>query len=292
MKIDAVVVTFNRLEKLKECVETLSKFNLRNIFIINNASTDKTAAYLEQAQTEINNLRIFNLPKNLGGAGGFNFGMKKFIENSTSDYVWIMDDDTIPQNAAMELLGKGLENNSDAGFAIGQVYWTDWNLAQMNLPVLSKKQPLDRKVRWVDSASFVAIMFKRQAILKVGYPISEFFIWGDDVEYTNRIVRQGFKGIQIMEAEIIHKMGANVGINILDENYNQGRIKRYFFNYRNRLYLNRQKGILSVIKTLLGRIVWSLRILFSKNDFKKLKLSVLYKGTVAGIFFDPKIEKC
>lgn len=95
-----------------------------------------------------------------------------------------------------------------------------------------------------------------------------------------------------MEAEIIHKMGANVGINILDENYNQGRIKRYFFNYRNRLYLNRQKGILSVIKTLLGRIVWSLRILFSKNDFKKLKLSVLYKGTVAGIFFDPKIEKC
>lgn len=292
MKIDAVVVTFNRLEKLKECVSTLSQFNLSNIFIINNASTDGTAEYLATAHQEIPNLRVFNLDHNIGGAGGFNVGMKKFIENSTSDYVWIMDDDTIPQNGSMELLNKGLAENSEAGFAIGQVYWTDWELAKMNLPILAKEQPLDSKIRWIKEASFVAIMFPRQAILKAGYPISDFFIWGDDVEYTARMVRQGFKGIQVVDAEIIHKMGANVGINILDENSNQGRIKRYFFNYRNRLYLNRQKGILSVLKSLVGRVLWGLRIILTKNDFKKLKLSVLYKGTVAGLFFNPKIEKC
>jgi len=32
--------------------------------------------------------------------------------------------------------------------------------------------------------------------------------------------------------------------------------------------------------------------MFSKNEFKRLKLSVLCKGTLAGLTFNPKIEQC
>ena len=288
MKIDAVVVTFNRLDKLKECLEALSTFDLNNIFVINNASTDGTKDYLRKLPS----VQAINLEENVGGAGGFNVGMKQFIENSESDYVWIMDDDTIPEPGALELLGNTLADNSKIGFAIGQVYLTDCTLAKMNLPVLARNQPTDSNIRCVEEASFVAVMFSRQAIKKTGYPIKDFFIWGDDVEYTNRVIQQGFLGIQVMDARILHKMGENVGINILGENSNQGRIQRYFYNYRNRLYLNRQKGTVPVMRALCGRIVWGFRIMFSENEFKRLKLSVLCKGTLAGLTFNPKIEQC
>ncbi|MFC6177406.1 glycosyltransferase family 2 protein [Companilactobacillus huachuanensis] len=288
MKIDAVVVTFNRLEKLKECLDTLITFDLNNIFVIDNASTDGTKEYLKK----VSQIQSITLEENIGGAGGFNIGMKQFIENSDSEYLWIMDDDTIPEPGALELLSKSFVDNSKIGFAIGQVYWTDGTLAKMNLPVLARNQPVDSRIRCIEEASFVAVMFSRQAIEKSGYPISEFFIWGDDVEYTNRIVKQGFLGVQVMEARILHKMGENVGINILDENSNQSRVKRYFYNYRNRLYLNRKKGVVAVLRALCGRVIWGFRIMFSKNEFKRLKLSILCKGTLAGLTFNPKIEKC
>jgi len=46
--IDVVVVTYNRLGLLKECVDALlsQKDNLSNIFIFNNHSTDGTDKYL------------------------------------------------------------------------------------------------------------------------------------------------------------------------------------------------------------------------------------------------------
>jgi len=63
LKIDAVVVTFNRLDKLKECLEALSTFDLNNIFVINNASTDGTKEYLKK----LPNIQPINLEENVGG---------------------------------------------------------------------------------------------------------------------------------------------------------------------------------------------------------------------------------
>lgn len=294
MKVDAVVVTYNRLEKLKECLDKLLEFNLENIFVIDNASNDGTEPYMKWMETCVENITSIRLSKNIGGAGGFNFGLKQFIKNSTSDYVWVMDDDTIPQDNSLELLVKAMNGNDEnekVGFATGQVYWTDGNLAEMNLPVLSSKEHINADYNYVAEASFVAILFSREAIKEVGYPITDFFIWGDDVEYTDRMNRLGFVGIQVKNSKIIHKMGENVGVNILKENNNKGRIKRYFYNYRNRFYLNKQKGRLRAFRTFAGRILTVFKILGNDNRYKLLKISVLLKGTWSGIFFDPEIEK-
>ena len=91
MKVVAVVVTYNRKELLKECIEALIKqeYNDCEILIVDNASTDGTKDYINQYIKE-NKIIYKNTGSNLGGAGGFNYGMKEACKLGC-DYIWNMD---------------------------------------------------------------------------------------------------------------------------------------------------------------------------------------------------------
>lgn len=292
MNVDALVVTYNRKDKLMECLCNLMQMDLKNIFVIDNHSNKDTRDYLDQMKKNDKRLKVTHLKDNIGGAGGFNCGMKLFVKNSQSDFLWIMDDDTIPNIDSLNKLLHAYKSNEKVGFVSGSVYWTDGNLAKMNIPIYSDQpSSLDKNIKYIDEASFVAILFSREVIKQVGFPIKEFFIWGDDVEYTRRIKKSGYQGIQVVNAKIIHKMNSNNSTNIIKDNDNIGRISRYFYDFRNRVYLSRKQSLLAEIKTLVGRMVWALRIVFYHNEHKALKLKILWKGTVAGLSFNPQIEE-
>ena len=100
-KTAAVVVTYNRIELLKECVTHLrAQTAPADILIIDNASTDGTGEFFAKAQEGV---LYFNTGANLGGAGGFNYGMRKAVELGY-EFVWVMDDDTLPEPTAHEKL--------------------------------------------------------------------------------------------------------------------------------------------------------------------------------------------
>ena len=94
-KIAAIVVTYNRKELLKECINALLDQDYENcdVLVIDNASTDGTENYIAE---EIKNKKVkyYNTGANLGGAGGFNYGMRKAVEEKY-EYAWVMDDDCI-----------------------------------------------------------------------------------------------------------------------------------------------------------------------------------------------------
>lgn len=81
-EIAAVVVTYNRKELLKKNIEALLKQTYKefDIYIIDNASTDGTYEYIKE-YIDSNQIHYENTNKNLGGAGGFNFGIKKVVES-------------------------------------------------------------------------------------------------------------------------------------------------------------------------------------------------------------------
>ena len=87
-RVVAIVVTYNRCELLLEAIEALRKSCEKcDIFIIDNASTDgtkdKLTLYIDQKT-----IFYFNTGRNLGGAGGFNFGVRKAYE-AGYDYIWL-----------------------------------------------------------------------------------------------------------------------------------------------------------------------------------------------------------
>ena len=97
-KVAATVITYNRKALLAECVKALLCQSVScDIIIIDNASTDGTGEMVRAIVDP--RISYINTGSNLGGAGGFNYGMRKAVE-AGYDYGWLMDDDTIVKGEA------------------------------------------------------------------------------------------------------------------------------------------------------------------------------------------------
>ena len=99
--VAAVVVTYNRLPLLRQCLAALAAQTAQDltIFLVDNASTDGTAESV--AEMALPNLVYRNTGKNLGGAGGFAYGVRE-AALAGYDALWLMDDDTLPTPTALE----------------------------------------------------------------------------------------------------------------------------------------------------------------------------------------------
>src|SRR4051794_3398241 len=96
----AVVVAYNRQELVLEAVRALQAQThpLAAILVIDNASTDDTVASLRRELPEV---ELWPLERNTGGAGGFAAGLAAALQKRAVDWVWLMDDDTIPTRTAL-----------------------------------------------------------------------------------------------------------------------------------------------------------------------------------------------
>ena len=105
-KIAAVVVTYNRLNVLQECTNSLRNqtHKVDEIIVVNNSTTDGTLDWLNSQK----DLTVIT-QENSGGAGGFHTGIKAAYENGY-DWIWCMDDDTEPEMTALEQLCKYIDN--------------------------------------------------------------------------------------------------------------------------------------------------------------------------------------
>ena len=213
MTIAAVVVTYNRLSLLKECLEAISlqTCKVNSIIVVNNASTDGTTEYLQQLDDK--QIVVKSLEKNIGGAGGFAEGIA-IATKMNVDAIWIMDDDTIPQTDALEHLVYILNQHENTGFVNSKVVWTDGNIHQMNIPGYVHHDDLGGGLYAIRSASFVSLLVPSKIVREVGLPYREFFIWVDDAEFTARIVKAGHKGYLTTSSVVVHKTATNYGASI------------------------------------------------------------------------------
>ena len=280
----AVVVTYNRLELLKQNIECLRDQTMQpDILLIDNASTDGTAEWAK-AQSDI---LYMNPGENLGGAGGFSYGMKKAAEAGYT-YIWIMDDDCLPKEGALEALLRADRNlQGNYGWLSSVTLWTDGKLCPMNVQRATPyKEAVIKQTSYteVERASFVSLFLKRETIVQYGLPIKEFFIWTDDWEFTRRISRQE-KCYVVYDSVVVHAMKNNTVVNIATDA--EERLCRYAYFYRNDVVLYRREGIKGWIWLIAKDVYHSFLVVRSG---KVSRLGVIWKGFIKGIGFCPKIE--
>ncbi|WP_428024375.1 glycosyltransferase [Arcobacter sp.] len=220
MKICTVVVTYNRYELLKECLDSLLNQTFKNdILLVDNASTDGTGERIVEDGYLENKLLIYKrLEKNFGGAGGFYFGVKYVLDNGY-DYVWLMDDDAEPELDALEILVSNLDDTKYSAYAPKTLIGTKENNVisafghrgvfdyENCLPAFQKAIDLkeyEKEKSEIEMASFVGIFIPISSVKRIGLPQERFFIHHDDTEYSLRLVTLG-KILMINDSVIYHK---------------------------------------------------------------------------------------
>lgn len=290
--IVACVVTYNRKDKLKNCINALLSQNYKNfdILIVDNASTDGTRASIQKLIDD-GKLSYVNTGKNLGGAGGFNYAIKNVA--ISYKYIWMMDDDTYPMSRALSsLVDKANMLNDQFGFLSSLTKWTDGSVCIMNMQTVKKQifdneKALENYMIPVSTASFVSLFFKSEMARKFGLPIKEFFLWGDDTEYTERIGSDG--GFLVLDSVVVHDMHENVGVDIVCNEIS--RVSRYYMAVRNRIYTARKsRSVWRRIKAYISPLKQMCRVLISARDHKGKRLFIIIKGLGSSIRFNPQIE--
>jgi GT2 family glycosyltransferase len=254
-RVAVVVVTYNRKALLVECLEALLSQTLapERILVIDNAATDGTPELLAQAGL-LNEPSIWyqRLDENLGGAGGFEIGMRLAYSHLDCDWFWLMDDDTIPTPTALEELlaaSRSLARWNPAVLASRVEYWAEPNNI-CNLPRFrvnspwGKNEPPERLVAVAATGSlpirnvtFVAPMISRAAVETYGFPVGGYFIYADDIEYTGRVLKREF-GAMVLASVVRHKTNPAVLPH-------QTPPARFFYHVRNTIWMIRVSGAYS-----------------------------------------------
>lgn len=225
MNLDIVIVTYNRLEKLKNAL--LHYLNqtkpFRNLIIVNNCSNDGTNEFLcewvatiEQQGCPKFSPIIINTQENLGGSGGFYLGQKKAMELG-ADWVMVADDDAYAEPDMVETFYRYHESRdcSKLSAICAVVKNTDGEIVFHHRERLSIKdgkfysrnssvqEDYLKESFSIDFFSYVGTFLNGNALNKQGLVNPRYFIYFDDSEHSLRMKKYGHI-VVVPTIQIIH----------------------------------------------------------------------------------------
>lgn len=213
--IASVTVATNAGHNLPRQMDALLRQSppLKEIIVVDNASTDDTQKVLSSRYPQVT---VLSLSSNLGVGGGFSAGIAYAAFEKKHDWVWLLDDDSVPKDDAIGTLLRGLESgggpSEDVGIlaplpihpASGQLYpgllWrSGW--------VQPSPELLRQPICFVDAVISSGSLVQRAAVEKVGLPRQDFFMDFVDFEYCLRMRRHGFKVALVCGSVLDHSIG-------------------------------------------------------------------------------------
>jgi GT2 family glycosyltransferase len=281
MKVNVVIVTYNRSELLLKVIKSVRNqtYKINKIIIFDNNSTDDT---IQVVIDEISNRDITYIRSSINGGASYGFYYGIAFAITDCEWVWVMDDDVIPNEDALEkLLDKLQSIKSDTSFLCSTVVSPEG--FPMNVPSISSEthfngygrayKYLSNMMVEVNTATFVSILINVDAINIVGLPYKEFFIWVDDTEYTRRLTKFYAPAYLVGDSIVTHY---RVGSSSLDINKTDdiNRIKLFRYLYRNNIvYIKNYGSGYSYFRTIITYFLISIKYTLRLNylDFVRAK---------------------
>jgi len=279
----AVVVTYNRKDLLRECLDALRAQTRPpdRVLVVDNASTDGTRTLVTEEFPEAS---LLALPENIGGAGGFHEGLKAAHAGGAT-WSWLMDDDTIATPWALQRLLEApgaLEGMARPELLSSRTVWRDGSLHPMNEPSF-KREPehyidsVERGLLPIRMATFVSLLVHRSAVEEFGLPLKHYFIWSDDVEYTARILRDRQVGFFVPDSVVEHK--TKTAHTAVTETGG-----RFYFHVRNSVYMLRGSAWdIREKLSLVWALVFTTLIYMRHNRFAREQVGIVLRGLRDGV---------
>jgi rhamnopyranosyl-N-acetylglucosaminyl-diphospho-decaprenol beta-1,3/1,4-galactofuranosyltransferase len=250
-RIIAVVVTMGRPRELERLLQALAQQHLRpDAIIVVENTPDRETAELLARHPEVRHLVS---QCNLGGAGGFAYGILAALADGAT-HVWLMDDDGLP-----------LEPHCLGALAAA----SDAHRADVVSPVIVDIEDASRLAflyrvggRWVRTRReiakapvvrqfahlFNAALVRAEAFARFGIPDYRLFVRGDEVDFLHRVRRGGGLVLTVTDVAFRHPSGAPETVPLLAGRLHavvpSDAVKRFHF-FRNRGYVMRRHRLVT-----------------------------------------------
>ncbi|HTX60796.1 MAG TPA: glycosyltransferase family 2 protein, partial [Methanobacterium sp.] len=205
-----------------------------NIYVVDNASWDGSFERLqEEFQEEVDN-GLIEFMANTENRG-FSHANNLAIQQINSEYVLLLNSDTVVHEDCLEKCLKHIEEDKGMGALGCRILLPDGNLdkackrsfpdvtvsfyrmtglsalfpksrrfGRYNLMYLNEEETYE-----VDCLSGAFMMVRMKAIREVGLLDEDFFMYGEDIDWCYRFKEKGWKIIYYGEEQIIHYKGGS-----------------------------------------------------------------------------------
>jgi len=221
-----IIVTFNSIAEIDACLHSLVGHTdpfPTTITVVDNASQDGTAAHVRARWPSVHVLES-------GGNFGFAKANNMGIRATQSDYVLLMNPDTVAPPGAIQTLVRGLAAHPDAAIAgarllndrgFPELSWglriTPWN--ELKTMIFSrlyhhkirryvrKMDRLSRQAREVEWVSGACMVIRRPDLEAVGLIDERYFMYNEDVDLCIEMKKRGRRTLYVAAAEVLHYRG-------------------------------------------------------------------------------------
>lgn len=242
--VSIISVNFNANDVTEEFLDSIQKLEYPNleVVVVDNASTENPIPYLSQKFPFVKFIRS---ETNLGFAGGNNLG----INASNGEYLFFVNNDTVfDQDLILSLLSVFTENPRIGGVSPKIIYEGTSIIQYAGYTPLSftaRNKAIGHQC--MDSEDFsdvistpylhgAAMMISRKVIKKVGPMPEIYFLYYEELDWSEQIRDAGFQLAVDRRVSILHKASVSVG--------KESPIKTYYM-IRNRWLFIRRNGSLS-----------------------------------------------
>lgn len=280
--ISIIILNFNRSRDTIECIQSLKKINYSNykILLIDNCSSDNSFQIFNNM---LNEVEIIKTTDNLGYTGGINFGLE-YVSKYSPDYILVLNNDTIVNPEFLSHLADAMENDLNSVAAGGtilyehernKIWYASGNIIKWRGMAVhySKGKIFDSsKHKEIIQTEFISgcmVLIRYKYLNIIGFEDDDFFMYLDDIEYSIRMKRKGFKLLYVPQSIIYHKV----------ENENESPFKLYY-SVRNRLLL-----ISKSISGFVGIVAktYFIFIILVKLIYWRIFNKIFYKAAKDGI---------
>ena len=311
--VEVVIVTWN---KKKDVISLLNQFaqldypeERINITVVDNNSSDGTA---EIIKNEFPAIHLIVNEENLGGAGGFNAGMRWVLENrQDAQYLWLLDNDVQLDMKSLKELVAVMENNPDAAICGSKIVnihdpddvievgaFIDYNkggVKSNNVGNMENKDANDQggndqericptDVFDVDYVAACSLLARIEVVKRCDVWHEEFFIYWDDMEWCVRFKKAGYRVLASNRSKVYHPswVARTIDNSAIWRNYYRTRNSLCFFNN----YTSGVERYILLIRIIIRSLRWSALALFEANP-------MLSNAYISGIsdFFHGKYGK-
>jgi GT2 family glycosyltransferase len=229
MKLSVVIVNYNVMHFLEQCLNSVRKAvkNIESeVFVVDNNSVDGSVKMVREKFPEVN--LIVN-PDNRG----FSKANNQAIKIAKGEYVLLLNPDTVVEDDTFEKIIKFMDAHEDAGglgvkmvdgkgkflpeskrglptpavafykiFGLSKLFPKSKIFGQYHLTYLNNDE-----IHEVDVLSGAFMLIRKPLLDKIGGLDESYFMYGEDIDLSYRITKEGYKNYYFPKTRIIHYKG-------------------------------------------------------------------------------------